>query len=126
VIGTYVDESRKYGEYASSMRARLQKRLEVLGPDNPIAIDAMRGADEKFSKLIPILKPLAAAHGDYGRCMLEMLDLLEKHRGSWTHENGELNIDDEQVRKQYNGIFKRFTEHQETVNRLAEEIRKTI
>lgn len=79
-----------------------------------------------MTERLPILKPLVAAHAEYGKCMIEILDLLEKNRDAWTYQNDELLFDEEPLREQFNRILVRFTEQQETINRLAAEIRKTI
>lgn len=118
----YVTESRNCANTYENMLSNLKERLSVLGDRNEIAVNAIRGASKKYNLERPIYEPLMAAHLGYGNDFIQILELLQQNRESWTFENNEISIYDDSVLKRYNELIGKLTKRGEVIIRLSSQL----
>ena len=122
----YVTETRNYFAMLENMLSELKERLSVLGEGNKAAVGAIKGASEVYYRQKPIYEPLVTAHMEYGSGFIQLLELLQENRESWTFENDEILINNDSMAQEYNNWIDYLAEREELINALSAQLIETL
>ncbi len=115
VLNAYVAESEEYGEFVADMFTNLEKKMSVFGDYGP-AKQALTVHKETLTTQSRQLEPAIRAHIEFGKLMVEALELLKKNRAAWSYENGELQFEDDLVLTRFNEIIEAGAKHQDIIS----------
>ncbi len=122
VIQEYLENTVNYEAYFDNALADLKDRLSVMGDNDPFAAGALQETREKFSLQRPIVKPLMAAHIEYGSAMIGLIDLLWENPDEWSFENGEVFIENDEMIAQFNRIVETLGSQEVIINELSTKL----
>lgn len=126
IINLYVEKTKASNESFANMVPNLKKRLRVLGEGNKLAQGAIKGATEKHLSQKPILEPLMQSHIEYGKNMIQILELLQKNKDLWAYKNDQLLIYSDTVQNEYNKLIEKLGTNEATINTLSEKLTENM
>jgi len=126
ILAVYVKETESYRNYYHGILKELKKRLSISGKDDEFARGIMKGATRKYNSQKTVLEPLLQAHIDFGRGMIQLLALLQKHKDQWALENNELLIYNDKLVDEYDRVIDALEKNHETIDDLSDRCRELL
>lgn len=121
IINQYITESKKYLKYRSDIMDFLKKKLKPISFDKNYYQNTIKVANEELEKQKPIIDPLIKTHIEYGKIMIEILDVLERENSNWHTENNELIFKEDKTNDEFNQIINKAIELEEKINILSQK-----
>jgi hypothetical protein len=123
VVHTYILKTIAYNELYENSGPDLKKRLAAVeGGDSDSVREFVEGVMESRLRAKPIMTPLMTAHIEYGRQMIEVLNLLQHNKDQWTYQNDKLLFADAAVETRFAELGAAMLQNEETINTLSQKI----
>jgi len=122
IFRTYIKKTQIYAEFLVNMVPNIKKRLSVLGEGSTHAKDAIKGVTKQYLSQQPILEPLIQEHIEYGKKMIQLIELLQKNKDQWIYENDELFIHSDNVLNKFNELIDELSKNEATINTLSQNL----
>lgn len=119
VLSLYVENSKANKKDFMDIVPNLKKRLGVLDEGNKFMQEALKILTDKFLSKNKIFVPLMEAHIEYGKNMIQLLELLQNNKDEWVYENDELLIDSDDVLDKLNDLCEKLVVIESTITTLS-------
>src|SRR5690606_28479688 len=126
IVRFYVEKTQSHSENFANMIPNLKKRLDALGENDEYTKGGLQAATKKYLSQKQVVEPLMQAHAEYGKCMVQSLEFLQKNNEVWTYENDEILINDETLLIEYRKLYKVLGDNEVVSNTLSEKLVKGL
>jgi len=126
VIYNYIDKSQVFLKFFQNRINYLRGKTANIDPDNPTLIGVLRGVANRDSVQRPIFIPYIEGHINYGKIMIQILNLLEKENPNWKYLDEVIEFQNPKSQAKYNQLIEEATNYEGIINEMSDKFIELI